>query len=197
MDFSKKTSPANWPVLAHHSSTSGSVFSHFSKFAPSHLLYSPPMKEKSAPNNSQRRLPALPLAAHKRRASCKVAPARAVSLGEANDSAPIILPPTSSPIRPPACSSPERGQPCPPPYYFVLHDSVDSKWTGPFSTRSCSHCISSATLFPKASYANTLSSKWTQRIHFWSILVHFEICTHGRPPSSILTSSKKNLVKKR
>ena len=67
------------------------------------------MKEKSAPNNSQRRLPALPLAGHKRRTSCNVASAWAASLGKPN----LCLPLT------PACSSPERGQPCPPPYDFA------------------------------------------------------------------------------
>ena len=200
MDFSKKTSPANWPVLAHHSSTSGSVFSHFSKICPQHLLYSPPMKEKSAPNNSQRRLPALPLAGHKRRTSCNVASARAVSLGEPNDFAPIILPPTSSPIQPSAFSlqlclsaSPERGQPCPPPYDFVPHDSViDSPRlalaaAAPSSgiAQSVGQATSVPPLYDFAPH-HSVNSKWTQRIDFWSIFAHFEIGTHGRPFSSVL-----------
>ena len=53
--------------------------------------------------------------------------------------------------------------------------SPDSKWTGPFSSRFCCRGISSRTRFPKAGYANTGNSKWTERIDFWSILVHFEI----------------------
>jgi len=53
----------------------------------------------------------------------------------------------------------------PPPYDFVLHYSVDSKWT--------------------------------KRIDFRSILVHFEIGTPSRPPSSVLPSSKKNCGKEK
>ena len=53
--------------------------------------------------------------------------------------------------------------------------SADSKWTGPFSTLFCHRSVSSTTHFPKVCYANTENSKWTERIDFFSILVHFEI----------------------
>jgi len=78
-----------------------------------------------------------------------------------------------------------------------LLSSPDSKWTGPFSTRFCSHFISSTTLFPKACYTSTRNSKWTKSIDFRSFLAHFEIGTPGRPPSSVLPSSKKNFGKEK
>jgi len=79
----------------------------------------------------------------------------------------------------------------PPPYDSVLHCSVDSKWTGPFSTRFRSHCISIATLFPKAGYTNTRNSKWTKRIDFSSILVHFETVPPSRPSPSVFHLQNK------
>ena len=75
--------------------------------------------------------------------------------------------------------------------------SPDSKWTGPFSTRFCCHGVLSTTHFTKAGYANTRNSKWTERIDFFSILVHFEIGSVSHSSLLSLGQSARNFTPKK